>query len=162
CNDWCCKGHVSSGRKHRMNGVHDMGGMHGMGPIAYETNEPVFHAAWEGRVFALNRAVGAFGRWNIDASRYQRELIAPAEYLRMSYYERFLAGLIELMVEKGLVTRGEVETGRAAPGLQKASPALTAGVVPQFVTRGVPANRDIHVAPRFMVGQRVRARNMNP
>jgi nitrile hydratase beta subunit len=145
-----------------MNGVHDMGGMHGMGPIAYEKDEPAFHAAWEGRVFALNRAVGSFGKWNIDASRHQRERIAPAEYLRRSYYERFLEGLIELMVDKGLITREEVHTGRAAPGSPKASPALAGNAVPVLVSKGVPANRDIRIAPRFNVGERVRARNMNP
>ena len=53
-----------------MNGIHDMGGMQDMGPIRHEENEPVFHEAWEGRVYALNRALGAWGRWNIDASRY--------------------------------------------------------------------------------------------
>jgi hypothetical protein len=52
-----------------MNGMHDMGGMQDMGPVPYEKNEPVFHAAWEGRVYALNRAAGAGGKWNIDASR---------------------------------------------------------------------------------------------
>ena len=58
-----------------MNGVHDMGGMHGMGPIQYEKNEPVFHEPWEARAFALDVAMAAWGKWNIDASRYQRELI---------------------------------------------------------------------------------------
>ncbi len=68
-----------------MNGVHDMGGMHGMGPIHEEENEPVFHERWEGRVFALRRAMGAWGKWNIDVTRHEVELIPPAEYLRMSY-----------------------------------------------------------------------------
>ncbi len=58
-----------------MNGVHDMGGMQGMGPIRYEKNEPVFHARWEGRVFALTRAMAAWRKWNIDASRHGIELI---------------------------------------------------------------------------------------
>jgi nitrile hydratase subunit beta len=145
-----------------MNGVHDMGGMHGMGPIPVEKNEPVFHERWEGRVFALNRAAGAWGKWNIDASRYQKELIPPADYLRMSYYERFLVGLIELLVNRGLVTRAEIESGKPARGSQKATPPLTADKVPQFVQGGVPTSRDIPVAPKFRVGQRVRARNINP
>jgi nitrile hydratase subunit beta len=145
-----------------MNGVHDMGGMHGMGPIQVEKNEPVFHERWEGRVFALNRAAGAWGKWNIDASRYQKELIPPADYLRMSYYERFLVGLIELLVNRGLVTRAEIESGKPARGSQKATPPLTADKVPQFVQGGVPTSRDIPVAPKFRVGQRVRARNINP
>ena len=75
-----------------MNGVHDMGGMHGMGPIEHEKNEPVFHAAWEGRIYALARVIRAGGgRFNLDASRHAIEILPPAEYLRMSYYERWLA-----------------------------------------------------------------------
>lgn len=77
-----------------MNGVHDMGGEHGMGPIQYEKDEPVFHAAWEGRVYAMNRVMGAWRKWNLDASRHQIESLPPADYFRMSYYERWTASLI--------------------------------------------------------------------
>ena len=73
-----------------MNGIHDMGGMHGMGPIEYEQNEPVFHARWEARVYALTRAVRFVDDWNLDASRHAIELLPPADYLRMSYYEKWL------------------------------------------------------------------------
>src|SRR5215475_8477469 len=106
-----------------MNSVHDMGGMHGMGPIEHEENEPVFHARWEARVFALNRALGAWGKWNLDASRHSRELLPPPEYLRMSYYEKWLAALVELAVQHGLVTRQELESG--VPASPKTTPALT-------------------------------------
>jgi nitrile hydratase subunit beta len=145
-----------------MNGIHDLGGMHGMGPIQPEKNEPVFHARWEARVYAMVRAMGAWRKWNIDASRHQRELIPPAEWLRMSYYEKWLAGLIELMVDKGLVTRAEVESGRAAPTSPKATPALPAEAVAPLTARGAPYNREVRVAPRFQPGQVVRARNINP
>jgi nitrile hydratase len=145
-----------------MNGVHDMGGMHGMGPIQAEKNEPVFHERWEARVFALNRAMGAFGKWNIDASRHEREMLPPAEYLRMSYFERFFAGLIELMIKTGLVTREEIETARAATGTAKSQPALTAAMVPSMVSKGFPSNRPVPVPSAFQVGDRVRARNTNP
>jgi nitrile hydratase subunit beta len=67
-----------------MNGVHDMGGMHGMGPIQYESNEPVFHEPWEARVFALLRAMRASDKLTIDAFRHAVELIPAPEYLRMS------------------------------------------------------------------------------
>ena len=60
-----------------MNGVHDMGGMQDMGPIPYARDEPVFHEPWEGRVFALNRALGALRKWNLDASRHQLEQLRP-------------------------------------------------------------------------------------
>ena len=145
-----------------MNGVHDMGGMHGMGPIQREKNEPVFHARWEARVFALNRAVGAWGKWNIDASRHQKELIPAGEYLRMSYYEKFLVGMTELLIKSGLVSAGEIKSGKRARGSKKLTPALTADKVPELVVKGVPASRNAPATPTFRVGQRIRTRNINP
>ena len=145
-----------------MNGVHDMGGMHGMGPVRQEKSEPVFHARWEGRVFALNRAVGAWGKWNIDASRHSKELIPPAEYLRIGYYEKFLIGMTELLINSGLVTRGEVERGTPTRGSKRASPPLTEDKVRLLVANGVPTRRNTPVTAMFRVGQRVRARNINP
>jgi nitrile hydratase beta subunit len=145
-----------------MNGVHDMGGMQDMGPIQEEKNEPVFHHPWEGRVFAITRSMSAWRKWNLDALRHERELIQPAEYLRMSYYEIWLTGLLELSVKHGLVTRAEIESGKPAAGSPKLTPALTADKVPPLVAHGSPASRDVPVAPRFQAGQHVRARNLNP
>jgi nitrile hydratase beta subunit len=145
-----------------MNGVHDMGGMHGMGPIVYERNEPVFHTRWEARAFALTLAMGAWRKWNIDASRHSREVIPPAEYLRMSYYEKWIAGLIELSVKSGLVTRAEIASGSPAQDSPAATPPLTAGKVASTLAKGGPASRNVAVEPRFQVGQRVRARNIHP
>src|SRR6266853_4691214 len=114
-----------------MNGVHDMGGMQDMGPIQYEKNEPVFHARWEARVRALAHASGAWGKWNIDADRYEGERIPPTEYLRSTYYERWFAVLVALLVKRGLVTSAEIESGMPATGSSKVIPALTvAGVLP--------------------------------
>src|SRR5262249_4736595 len=102
------------GRREAVNGIHDMGGMHGMGPIRHEQSEPVFHETWEGRVYAISRALGPWGRWNIDASRYGIERLSPVDYLRMSYYEKWLARNIELLVKRGLVTQEEIDTGKPA------------------------------------------------
>ena len=137
-----------------MNGVHDMGGMHGMGPVRSEKDEPVFHERWEARAFALTLAMDAWRKWNRDASRHQRELIPAAEYLRMSYYEKWITGLVELLVKARLVTGAEVESGKPAPDSVKAIAPLIAG--------GGPASRDVAVLPPFKTGQRVRARNMHP
>ena len=145
-----------------MNGIHDMGGMQNMGPITHEKNEPVFHALWEGRTYALNRALAAWGKWNLDASRHQRELIPPAEYLRMSYYEKWFTALLELTVAKGLVTRNEVDTGKPARGSAKAIPPLTTDKIAPATTRGASARRDAAAVPRFLAGQTVRTRNINP
>ncbi len=144
-----------------MNGVHDMGGMHGMGPIPYEREEPVFHAPWEGRVYAMNRAMGAWGRWNLDAWRHDIERLPPAYYLRMSYYERWFAALEKLLVAYGFITPQELETGAPAPGSAKATPVFTAQMA-RSVDRGIPSAHDPQIAPRFEVGAIVRARNINP
>ncbi len=96
-----------------MNGAHDMGGMHGMGPIEREENEPVFHAEWERRAFAITLAMGAQGLWNLDMSRFARENAEPAEYLEATYYEHWLHGLEVLLVENGLLTREEIAAREA-------------------------------------------------
>lgn len=145
-----------------MNGLHDMGGMQGMGPIQTEKNEPVFHEPWEGRVFAINRAIGAWRKWSIDAGRHATEQVPPADYLRMSYYERWLASRTELLVKHGLVTREEIESGKPATGAAKAIPALTLEDVAEAVRGGSYLRPDAKVKARFKVGQHVRALNMNP
>jgi nitrile hydratase subunit beta len=145
-----------------MNSVHDMGGMHGMGPIQNEKGEPVFHERWEARTFALTLVMAAWRKWTLDGSRHERELIPAAEYLRMSYYEKWLAALVELLVKSSLVTGAEVESGKAAPSSPKAIPPLTADKVLPLVARGQPASRNVALVPRFQLGQRVRARNIHP
>lgn len=145
-----------------MNGVHDMGGLQGLGPIQYEEDEPVFHAAWEGRVYGINASLRALGKWNLDAWRYQIELLPPVDYLRMSYYERWLRINEQLVVKHGVVTPAELAAGVAESGSAKATPALTAAMVSGGVGRGLPSSHDPTVRPHFNVGQRVRARNINP
>ncbi|HYB10789.1 MAG TPA: nitrile hydratase subunit beta [Alphaproteobacteria bacterium] len=145
-----------------MNSVHDMGGMHGLGPIEYEKDEPVFHAQWEARAFALTVVMGAWGKWNIDAGRHARESIPGPEYLRMSYYEKWLTGLESLAVRQGLITETELASGRPAPGSEKRTPPVNADTVARNLRKGVPVTRDLPVTPRFKAGQRVRAKNLHP
>ena len=147
-----------------MNGVHDMGGMQDMGPIAREPREPVFHQAWEGRVYALSRVLRARGSglWNLDAFRHGIEILPPAEYLRMTYYERWFTWIIATLAKTGDATAAEIEAGQPAPGSPKATVLMTAETARSTVERRGSARRDVAVAPRFTVGQRVRARNMHP
>src|SRR6266852_6393476 len=145
-----------------MNGVHDMGGMHGMGPIEEEKNELALHERWEWRVFALRRAMGAWGKWNIDVTRHEVELVPPADYLRMSYYERQFAAFLVLLAKRGFIAPAEIEAAKPAPGTPVAVPALTVEKAAALIARGVPTSRDVPVAPRFQTGQRVRARNIHP
>jgi nitrile hydratase len=145
-----------------MNGVHDMGGMQNMGHVSLEKNEPVFHDTWEGRVYALNRAAGAAAKWNLDASRYEIELIPPAEYLRKSYYERWYARLVELLIKHEMVTRAEIQSGQPDAGSPKAIPVMKGGKKISVLGPANPERPTAEVAARFAVGQRVRARNINP
>ena len=145
-----------------MNGVHDMGGMQDMGPVVIEKNEPVFHAPWEGRVYALTQAMRAWGKWSLDAGRAAIERIAPADYLAMSYYQKWYAGLTDMLVRTGMVTQAEIEAGRAAPGSAKASAPLTAAKVAAYVQNGIHFDRDVPMTAKFKTGQRVRVRNLNP
>ena len=145
-----------------MNGIHDLGGMQDMGPVQTEKNEPVFHEPWQGRAYAVTRAMGAWRKWNLDASRFQREQIAPVDYFRMSYYERWIVALVELMLKNRMVTPAELESGKPDPGSAKQTPPLTAEKVQILIAKGVPASRDVAVTARFHSGERVRARNINP
>jgi nitrile hydratase beta subunit len=144
-----------------MNGAHDLGGMHGMGWISQEKNEPVFHAVWEGRVYALDRALAAWHKWNLDAWRHHIEGLPPADYLRMSYYEKWLAAMERRVVQYGFVTKEELESGSAAPGSAKTTPVFTPEMARTYA-RNIPSAKDPSVAPLFKIGQRVRARNINP
>jgi nitrile hydratase len=143
-----------------MNGIHDMGGMQDMGPIEVEKNEPVFHAPWEARVYAMNRTMGASGKLK-GGLRPAIESLSAIDYLRMSYYEKWLFSFTERMVAGGAVTRAELESGRPAEGSARSRPAVLAADVPSFMRR-VPPRRHDQVAARFQIGQHVRARNINP
>src|SRR5512139_1295205 len=138
-----------------MDGIHDLGGMHGFGPVRAEAREPVFHAPWEGRAFAMVYLALAAGAGNMDAFRHAIERIHPAAYLNASYYGRWLIALETLLIESGLTTREELGARlRGAPHqLQPPAP----------LSPGNPrAQRDLDTAPRFAVGQPVRARNLHP
>jgi len=131
-----------------------------MGPIEYEEKEPVFHAPWEGRVLAMTRAVTATGKLQ-GGLRPPIESLTAFEYLRMSYYEKWLTSLTVRIVASGLLTRAEIENGHTAEGSTKSVPALSVADVPAFMRRILPMRKD-DVAPRFQIGQHVRARNINP
>jgi nitrile hydratase len=140
-----------------MNGIHDMGGMHGFGPVEPEPNEPVFHETWEGRLFAIRGQLGRFG--NIDHRRSLIEQIPPARYLKASYYERWLDSVLPYCEAKGLLSVREIA-------------AINRGLVERepHVRRDEPAKsraaagyaRPIDSAPLFAVGETVRARNIQP
>jgi nitrile hydratase len=123
-----------------MDGIHDLGGMPGFGPVVVERDEPVFHQAWERRVFALPGLLIARGVVNVDAFRHAIERLPPAVYLTAGYYGRWLAALERLVVEKGIADGSAAPPAARAPG----------------------ARRDGAPPPRFAAGDRVVARDVHP
>lgn len=145
-----------------MNGPHDLGGAQGFGPVAPEPEEPVFHADWERRAFALTLAMGGTGTWTLDMARQARERIPPADYLSSTYYEIWLKGLERLLVEKGLATAEELASGTSRRAPVALTRKATADKVPAALARGGPTEREPSAPALFKVGDSVRARVMNP
>ncbi len=89
-----------------------MGGFTGFGPVIHEEDEPVWHAGWEPRAFALVLAMGMTGSWNIDIARHARERLPAMQYWRSSYYEMRHYALVLQLLELGLISAIEEEEGR--------------------------------------------------
>jgi nitrile hydratase subunit beta len=143
-----------------MNGIHDMGGMTCFGPIRRENNEPIFHADWERRVFAMNLAAFAF-LGPADRARHAIERMDPVEYLTTSYYEHWLTALVTMAKDLGYVTDEEMDSGRVAAIKETPNPPPDAVMVEGLVRGGMPATRDAGgLTPAFKVGDTVRARNV--
>jgi nitrile hydratase len=145
-----------------MNGPQDLGGMDGFGPVMPEPNEPVFHAEWEKRAFALTLAMGMPGGWNIDQSRFARENRSPAEYWTMSYYQIWFAALEAMLKERGLVADDEIAAGHALRPPKPVSRVLSPADVLKVLHRGGPTERETNTKPLFQPGDRVRAKIINP
>lgn len=142
-----------------MNGPHDLGGQMGFGPVAPETDEPVFHAGWERRALGLTLAAGAMGAWTIDESRHARERLHPAIYYSASYYEIWIRALETLLERHGFVSADEVEAGHRLWKGVKPKRVLRAADVAVALARGGPCNRPVATAPKFRAGDRVRMIN---
>src|SRR5204863_7714891 len=96
------------------------------------------------------------GGWNIDMSRFARENRLPQDYLGKTYFELWLAGLETLMVERGLVTREEIEAGKVlAPPKPGVKPIAPAEVSPA-IRKGGPTERTAKAPALFDVGDKVR------
>lgn len=148
-----------------MNGIHDMGGMHGFGPVEPEQNEPVFHQSWEGRAFAIRVAtpVPIPG-----GSRNNIETMDPLHYLQSSYYEKWLYARIKGLVDSGVLTMDEL---RAREALYRDRPDTplprcedqerVLNVLKDLRTHRSP-RRDVSAQPKYALGDPVRVLNLHP
>ena len=152
-----------------MNGVHDMGGMHGFGAIDIEAGEPVFHEEWEGRVYGMVTSIreehdiyGPYG------SRHYIENIPPPRYLASSYYERWMLALQAALVNKGLLTAEELDdrTRQFAADPTSETPKRLDPELADRVRRRIyapqPLEQRASAAPLFSVGDAVVVRNIHP
>lgn len=144
-----------------MTRVHDMGGRFGDGavdPGPDAASAPVFAEDWHARALAVTLAVGALGQWTLDASRFSRESLAPKDYARFGYYEKWIAAAADMLVAHGLLTRAELASGQADGESPLAGRALRADAVAAALARGGPSARDGAAAARFAPGDAVRTR----
>ena len=139
-----------------------MGGMDGFGPVEAEPNEPTFHHDWEGRVMAMVRAMGANGGLGIDSQRFAREMLPPEVYLTSSYYKKWFLAVEQQLIERNMVGADEIKAGHAlreSPPLQRGK--FTMQDVPRTEVRG-SFGREPQAPAVFKLGDRVRAKNINP
>jgi nitrile hydratase subunit beta len=134
----------------------DLGGRTGFGPVLPEDEDARFHAPWEPAVLGLVLAMGGTGSWNLDMSRSARETLP--EYLRLSYYQIWLAALEKLMLERGQLQADELAAGRMLHPPAPIPRVLRADQVPAALASGSPTARPLGQVPRFQVGDRVRTR----
>lgn len=146
-----------------MNGIHDIGGMDNIGPVNIEKDEPVFHEAWEKKVFALTLATMAAGVYATDEVRYLTETIPPQDYLTYRYYEKWLYSLELMMLNKNLLTREELESGRVtAPELAVGVEAASLEKIQYGMNHRLPVFVDANAAPKFKAGDVIIAKNIHP
>ena len=127
-----------------MDGIHDLGGKQGYGPVRYTHDATAFHAPWEVRANSLYAFAVRAGLFNMDEYRHAIERMDPRHYLTASYYERSLTALLSLCVEKGVVSREELER-RANGTIPLAQPSA-------------PGRGNATARERFQPGDRVRVK----
>ncbi len=150
-----------------MNGIHDMGGMHGFGPIELEENEPVFHEPWEGRVRAMRSTLPEVS--SPYGGRFLIESIPPDLYLKSSYFERWLLAFEDALLRKGVVTAEELDEKtryyRENPDAEvprEVDPELSKSAVETLYTIRPTIEHDgSGIVPRFGVGNSVKVGNIN-
>jgi nitrile hydratase len=145
-----------------MNGVHDMGGMHGFGPVKIDWDfTPKSLSEWEKRVDLLLGATMRVGIFNIDAFRFGIEQMEPARYLATPYFGRWAASVEWNLIREGVITLDEldawVETLRSDPVVTP-----TPGAKPFTPPDQTPGKPLPPIQPRFAVGDQVITRNVHP
>jgi nitrile hydratase len=147
-----------------VDGIHDMGGMHGFGPAVFPGSEDAYHERWEPRVFAMSTLIGIEGL-GTGSGRAIREEMPPEEYLRASYYERWLWSTEQRLLRKGSIADGDVDRWVERLRAGEAPPeASDSGQIERAlaVCRREPQPLPRAERPAFAVGDSVRVKRMRP
>jgi nitrile hydratase len=137
-----------------MNGVHDMGGLDGFGPVQREANEPVFHAEWERRMFGIAATVPFTVPFGDDDLRREVERIAPVTYLTSPYYALWLRAISKILAEQGVLAPGKFVAVDPPLSADRVASVIAGGVETRMPAAGIAAG--------FRIGDAVRALNMHP
>jgi nitrile hydratase subunit beta len=143
-----------------MKGPQDLGGMMGFGPINPEKGEPLFHAPWERRVLGFTVAMGPTGAWTGDQGRHQREKMPASFYWSRNYYEIWFEALTHLLLDRGMVSEFELETGKKLSPPKPAKAVWKAEDVVPWLMRGFPYDRPATTEPAFKTGDTIKAKRM--
>jgi nitrile hydratase subunit beta len=148
-----------------MDGIHDLGGMHGFGAVVTPGGEAPYHEPWEARVFALHLLMRLEHLGARPGGRATREEMDPVDYLAASYYERWLWSLEQGLLRKGTIAAGEVE--HMMERLAAGGPEPPRHQDPEQAVRAVERLREVVpmqpvTRSRFVPGQGVRVRRMHP
>jgi nitrile hydratase subunit beta len=150
-----------------MNGIHDLGGMDGFGPVPYDGGDSdTFHERWEGEAYATFVATLGNEIASIDEFRHSIERMPPAQYLESTYYDRWTTALARLLLEAGTIDPDEFAARTAAFEAGRGSvPEYEAPTMLGRLAAGVAASYDSDApdrSPSFSVGDRVGVRNDHP
>ena len=146
-----------------MNGIHDMGGMGNFGPVIREENEPVFHAEWERRMFAVAHAVTFTVPFGDDQLRREIERIKPADYLNSSYYELWFRAVTTILKQREVITDDDLEHRNRGPQQDLHPEALVVDDVESVIMGGVETRRPkAEIPQQLSVGDRIRVHNNHP
>jgi nitrile hydratase len=147
-----------------VDGIHDMGGMQGFGAVTYEPPDaPSFHEDWHRKAFGFGALAARLSGTNQPAFRHAIERVPPVDYLTDGYYGRWLRGTEQLLVDSGVLAPGEVDVrARRLRGEDVPEPPSPTPHKPAYEATGPGSLRQVEAPPGFRVGDRVRARDIQP
>ncbi|MGI9001562.1 MAG: nitrile hydratase subunit beta [Pseudonocardia sp.] len=145
-----------------MDGISDMGGTEGWGPVTAPTrDEPPFAEPWEGRAFALTLlTMGRVSGRNLDAFRHALERLDRADYLDDGYYGRWLNAAELMLTDSAILAPGAIDArARTITGEAVEEPPVPEPRKPDYAPTAAGSLRTVAEAPAFAVGDTVRARS---